>query len=91
MAYDSDVDVVSRSNTGSIHASRSRLKGFIVGVGTNNGSVVFNDGSDAKFTVNVTANTSDVAMNIAEQGVLFKTNLNVTLTNTTITVLFTGG
>ena len=89
MAFDSDVSVKS-SGTGEIHGARARLKGFIVAPTTSDGSVVFKDGGTTKLTVNVVANTSDVAMNIPEQGVLFKTNVNVTCTNTTVTVFYTG-
>ena len=93
MAYDSDVSVkgAAAGATTVINASRARLKGFIIGVdGTDDGTVTFNDGGTAKFNVAVVGGTSDVAMNIAEQGVLFKTNLSVTTVNTTCTVFFTG-
>ena len=93
MAYDSDVSVkgAAAGATTVINASRARLKGFIIGVdGTDDGTVTFNDGGTAKFNVAVVGGTSDVAMNIAEQVVLFKTNLNVTTVNTTCTVFFTG-
>lgn len=89
MAFDSDVTVKS-SGTGEVHGARARLKGFVISPGGASGSVVFKDGATTKFTVNVVANTSDVAMNIPEQGVLFKTNINVTCTNTTVTAFYTG-
>jgi len=92
MAFDSDVSVkgAAAGATTEINGSRARLKGFIIGVGANNGTVTFNDGGTAKFNVAVTGSTSDVAMNIPEQGVLFKSNLNVTTVNTTVTVFYTG-
>jgi len=93
MAYDSDVSVkgAAADDTTVINASRARLKGFIVGVdASDNGTVTFSDGGVEKFNVAVVGGTSDVAMNIAEQGVLFKTNLSVTTVNTTCTVFFTG-
>ena len=91
MAFDSDVSVKSAgSGTTVINASRARLKGFIIGVGANDGTVTFSDGGVEKFNVAVVGNTSDVAMNIPEQGVVFKTNLSVTATNTTCTVFYTG-
>jgi hypothetical protein len=94
MAFDSDVSVkgAALDATTVINASRARLKGFIVGTGaaSSDGTVTFSDGGVEKFNVAVVGGTSDVAMNIPEQGVLFKTNLSVTTVNTTCTVFFTG-
>ena len=93
MAFDSDVLVkgAAADATTEINSQRSRLKGFIIGVdGTDNGTVTFNDGGTAKFNVAVTGGTSDVAMNIPEQGVLFTSNLNVTTVNCTVNVFYTG-
>lgn len=95
MAFDSDVSVKNGAAdaTTVIHASRSRLKGFIIGTALagNDGTVTFKDGATTKFTVAAKGGTSDVAMNIPEQGVVFKTNLTVTTVNTTVSVFFTGG
>jgi hypothetical protein len=94
MAFDSDVSVkgAALDATTVINAARARLKGFIVGTGaaSSDGTVTFSDGGVEKFNVAVVGGTSDVAMNIPEQGVLFKTNLSVTTVNTTCTVFFTG-
>ena len=93
MAFDSDILVkgAAADATTTINSIRSRLKGFIIGVDdTNNGTVTFNDGGSAVFNVAVSGGTSDVAMNIPEQGVLFKSNLNVTTVNCTCTVFYTG-
>ena len=92
MAYDSDILVkgAAANATTTVNAARSRLKGFIIGPGASNGTVTFNDGGSAVFNVAVTGGTSDVAMNIAEQGVVFKSNLNVTTVNCTVNVFFTG-
>jgi len=94
MAFDSDVLVkgAAAGATTEINSQRSRLNGFIIGVGAtgNDGTVTFNDGATAKFNVAVTGGTSDVAMNIPEQGVLFKANLNVTTVNCTVNVFYTG-
>jgi len=93
MAFDSDVSVKGAAvdATTVINASRARLKGFIIGVdGTDAGTVTFSDGGVEKFNVAVAGGTSDVAMNIPEQGVVFKTNLSVTTVNTTCTVFYTG-
>jgi hypothetical protein len=94
MAFDSDVSVkgAALDATTVINASRARLKGFIVGTGaaSSDGTVTFSDGGVEKFNVAVVGGTSDVAMNIPEQGVVFKTNLSVTTVNTTCTVFFTG-
>ena len=94
MAFDSDVSVkgAALDATTVINAARARLKGFIVGTGaaSSDGTVTFSDGGVEKFNVAVVGGTSDVAMNIPEQGVVFKTNLSVTTVNTTCTVFFTG-
>jgi hypothetical protein len=93
MAFDSDISVkgAAAGATTTISAARTRLKGFIIGVdGTNDGTVTFNDGGTALFNVAVTGGTSDVSMNIPENGVLFKSNLNVTTVNTTVNVFYTG-
>ncbi len=78
------------NTTTTINAARARLKGFIIGVGAGNGTVTFNDGGSAVFNVAVIGGTSDVSMNIPENGVLFKSNLNVTTVNTTVNVFYTG-
>jgi hypothetical protein len=92
MAFDSDILVkgAAANTTTTINSIRSRLKGFVVGVDAASGSVTFNDGGTAVFNVAVVGGTSDVPMNIPEQGVLFKSNLNVTTVNCTCTVFFTG-
>jgi len=92
MAFDSDILVkgAAANTTTTINSIRSRLKGFIIGVDAASGSVTFNDGGTAVFNVAVVGGTSDVPMNIPEQGVLFKSNLNVTTVNCTCTVFFTG-
>ncbi len=92
MAFDTDILVkgAAANATTTINSQRSRLKGFIIGPGASAGSVTFNDGGAAKFNVAVTGGTSDVAMNIAEQGVVFKSNLNVTTVNCTVNVFYTG-
>ena len=94
MAFDSDVLVkgAAAGATTEINSQRSRLKGFVIGVGAtgSNGTVTFNDGGTAVFNVAVVGGTSDVPMNIPEQGVLFKSNLNVTTVNCTCTVFYTG-
>jgi hypothetical protein len=93
MAFDSDILVkgAAADATTTINSIRSRLKGFIIGVdGTDSGSVTFNDGGTALFNVAVVGGTSDVPMNIPEQGVLFKSNLNVTTVKCTCTVFYTG-
>lgn len=94
MSFDSDVLVKggAANTTTTINTQRSRLKGFIIGVGASgsDGTVTFNDGGSAKFNVAVTGGTSDVAMNIPEQGVLFTSNLNVTTVNCTVSVFYTG-
>jgi|DEB0MinimDraft_4_1074332.scaffolds.fasta_scaffold09714_4 hypothetical protein len=94
MAFDSDVLVkgAAAGATTEINSQRSRLKGFVIGVGAtgSNGTVTFNDGGTAVFNVAVVGGTSDVAMNIPEQGVLFKANLNVTTVNCTVNVFYTG-
>jgi hypothetical protein len=94
MAFDSDVSVkgVAANATTVVNASRARLKGFIISPGANTSTVSFTDGGVEKFNVSVTGATSDVAMNIPEQGVVFKTNLAVNTANTTasVTVFYTG-
>lgn len=92
MSFDTDVNVkgAAANATTTIGASRSRLKGFIIGVGSGNGTVTFRDGTTAIFNVAVIGGTSDVSMHIPEQGVVFKSNLNVVTVNTTVNVFYTG-
>jgi|TARA_E500000318_G_scaffold61205_1_gene56786 hypothetical protein len=92
MAFDSDISVkgAAANATTTVSAARTRLKGFIIGVGAGNGTVTFNDGGTAVFNVAVIGGTSDVSMNIPENGVLFKSNLNVVTVNTTVNVFYTG-
>jgi len=94
MAFDTDVNaksVASGQTANVVSASRSRLKGFFL---TNNGAgsglVTFLDGGTEVFNVGTVANTTSNSMHIPEHGVVFKTNLQVTTANTTVTVFYTG-
>lgn len=94
MAFDSDALAKSFSASGSaqnVNNNNTRLKGVMISPdGTNDGSIVFKNGATTIMTTNVQGGGSDFTLGIPEQGVRFATNLNVTVTNCSCTVFYTG-
>ena len=90
-------DVLSAHLTGAsgtLYNSRTRLRGLLfLGDGTA-GDMIFRDGGasgEIKLQFNIPANSNnDVSVLIPEQGVLFRTNIYVTLpgTSASITIFY---
>jgi hypothetical protein len=94
MAFDSDVLAKSFNASASaqnVNNNNTRLKGVMISPdGTNDGSIVFKNNAATIMTTNVQGGGSDFTLGIPEQGVRFATNLNVTVTNCSCTVFYTG-
>ena len=94
MAFDSDVlakSFTANASAQNVNNNNSRLKGVLISPdATNAGSIVFKNGDTTVFTANVQGGGSDFSLGIPEEGVRFASNLNVTVTNCSCTVFYTG-
>lgn len=88
-----DVKSAVATATGTMYAARTRLKGVTLTPSSSAGSVVFRDGG-ASGTTLLTLNTPAAAgMNdvvIPGEGMLFGTDVHVTVTNVTSVTIFYG-
>ena len=94
MGFDSDVLAKSFNADASaqnVNNNNSRLKGAVLSPdGTNDGSVVFKDNGTTIMTVNTQGGGADFTVGVPQEGVRFATNLNVTVTNCSCTIFYTG-
>ena len=91
MAMQTDVKANSLAASGSVFGDRTRVRGALVEPGTGAGSVVFKDGGSGGttiMTINTIANGEPFSVVIPAEGVLFNTNVYVTLTNAKVTVFY---
>lgn len=91
MAMQTDVMAKSLAASGSVIGNRARVRGALVEPGSGVGSVVFKDGGSGGttlFTVNTVANGEPFSVIIPAQGVLFETDVYVTLTDAKVTVFY---
>jgi len=85
----SNIIATTRTDDGSIYASRARVKGVHVTT-TSAGSVVLKDGGDGgttRLNVAIGANFSGNII-IPDDGILFETNVYLDLTNATSVTVF---
>lgn len=84
MGMQTDVTSASRTTTGTLISGRARLKGLVITCGATAGSVVFRDGG-ATGTVRLSIVTPAAAgirdIGIPDQGILFQTDIHVTISN----------
>ena len=86
-----DVKAKSLAASGSVFGGRTRVKGLVITPGGSAGSVVMRDGGSggtAVFTINTVANGQVESILIPGEGVVFNTDVYVTLTNATVTVFY---
>lgn len=91
MAMQTDVMAKSLAASGSVIGNRARVRGALVEPGSGVGSVVFKDGGSGGttlFTVNTVAGGEPFSVIIPAQGVLFETDVYVTLTDAKVTVFY---
>lgn len=89
-----DVSAATVSTSSTAVAYRTRVRGIVVAPGSANGSIVLKDGGSggtALITLSTVANGEPFNVLIPANGVLFETNVYVTLTGTgTSAVVFYG-
>lgn len=93
MSIQTDVKSGRVTASGSVFDQRTRVKGLLVVGGGTAGTVVLNDGGaggTAKLTIDVPANAPLTSVLIPGEGILFETNVYVTLTNATSATVFYG-
>jgi len=91
MAMQTDVKATSLAASGSVFGARTRVRGALIEPGASAGSVVFKDGGSSGttvMTINTVANGDPFPVLIPAEGVLFSTDVYVTLSNTKITVFY---
>lgn len=87
-----DVLAVHRDSTGTIVSGRNRLKGLIVTPGGTAGDIIFRDGGSGgtiRVQFNLSTNQSAFSFTVPGEGVLYLTDIHVTLpTASKITVFY---
>lgn len=84
-----DVKAVTVTTSGTAYPARTRVRGVVLmaDVGSSNSSVTLSDGATVVMTFAV-ANGLSYPVLIPEDGVLFSTSVEVTLTNATVVVFY---
>ena len=92
MAVQTDVKAAHIEATGTIVSGRNRLKGYQCISGGTAGDIIFRDGGASgaiRFQFNIGTGTQPVGLSIPGEGVLFTTDIHVTLpTNAKVTVFY---
>ena len=88
MAMQTDVKAKSLGSTGLVYEGRTRVKGLIIGASASAGNVTLANGGTNVITIQTVANGETFNALIPGEGVLFSTNVSVTLVNTTVTVFY---
>jgi hypothetical protein len=87
-----DVLAVHRETTGTVVSGRNRIKGLIVTPGGTAGDIIFRDGGSggtARLQFNLSVNQSAFSFTVPGEGVLYLTDIHVTLpTASKITVFY---
>jgi hypothetical protein len=87
-----DVKSAHAEATGTLVAERTRLKGYQCISGGTAGDIVFRDGSATgveRLRINIATGTQPIGLSIPGEGILFSTNIHVTLpTAAKITVFY---
>lgn len=82
MGMQTDVTSSHEEATGTIVSGRNRLKGIITTPGGTAGDIIFRDGGAAgtvRLQYNISTNLATFATSIPGEGVLFTTDIHVTL------------
>lgn len=83
-----DVKPKSLEASGLVFEGRARVKGAIITPSASAGNVTFTDGGTSVMKVTTVAGGETFNALIPGEGVLFSTNVAVTLVNATITVFY---
>ena len=87
-----DVLAAHRDSTGTVVSGRNRVKGFIVTPGGTAGDIILRDGGSGGTTrlqFNLSTNQSAFSFTVPGEGVLFLTDIHVTLpTSSKLTVFY---
>lgn len=87
----SDIKAVSLAASGTAFNQRTRVRGALIEPGTSAGSVVFRNGGSSGtivMTINTSANGETFSMVVPANGIVFQTDVYVTLTNAKATVFY---
>jgi hypothetical protein len=93
MGMQYDVKAVHTEATGTIVSSRTRVKGYHCISGGTAGDVIFRDGGATgtiRLQFNIATGTQPITMLIPGEGILFDTNVHVTLPATSKITAFYG-
>jgi hypothetical protein len=93
MTVQTDVRAVHTEATGTVVASRTRVKAYHCISGGTAGDVIFRDGGASGpilLQFNIATGTQPITMTIPGQGILFNTNVHVTLPATAKVTVFYG-
>ncbi len=91
MGMQTDIEVTSLSASGTVFDQRTRVRGALIEPGASAGSVVFKDGGSGGttiMTINTSAGGETFSMVVPANGVVFKTDVYVALTNAKVTVFY---
>lgn len=91
MGMQTDIKAISLAASGTAFNQRTRVRGALVEPGASAGSLVFRDGGSggtAVITINTVANGEPFSMVIPADGIVFQTDVYVTLTNAKVTVFY---
>lgn len=91
MSMQTDVMAGDASSTGTVYASRTRVKGLLVSPTTSAGSIILKDGGASGttiMTIPTTANGEPFSVVIPANGVLFETDVHATVSNATGIVFY---
>ncbi len=91
MAMQTDILASSLAASGTAFNQRTRVRGALIEPGASAGSVVFKDGGSGGttvMTINTSAQGETFSMVVPSDGILFKTDVYVALTNAKVTVFY---
>jgi hypothetical protein len=91
MGMQTDILASSLAASGTAFAGRTRVRGALIEPGASAGSVVFKDGGSSGttvMTINTSAQGETFSMVVPSDGILFKTDVYVTLSNAKVTVFY---
>ncbi len=93
MTMQYDVKAAHAEATGTLVAERTRLKGYQLLSGGTAGDIIFKDGGSGgveRLRVNISTNQAPISTIIPGEGILFSTNIHVTLPATAKITVFYG-
>jgi len=93
MTMQYDVKAAHAEATGTMVAYRTRVKGYQLLSGGTAGDIVFRDGGSGgieRLRVNISTNQAPISTNIPGEGILFNTDVHVTLPATAKITVFYG-